>query len=169
MKFKIKTPKNINNIVKFLNLLEKAVKSINLQKVRIKVDPMWSEKLGIMNSPHYEGYILQECGGTEFKVFIINTPSGINPIQTVSKSHLEPIDVETPQEVEKVSKFNGSRLSLFKKHLVEKLKELGKDVESADVQQAISSTDIGFIETYLKQMGLNDEDILNLYRKTLQK
>lgn len=157
--------------MKFLNLLEKAVKSINLQKVRIKVDPMWSEKLGIMNSPHYEGYILQECPGSkmDFKVFIVNTPAGINPIQTVSKANLEPLDVETPQEAEKVSKFNGSRLSVFKKHLVEKLKELGKDVESADVQQAISSTDIGFIETYLKQMGLNDEDILNLYRKTLQK
>lgn len=157
--------------MKFLSLLENAVKSINLQKVRIKVDPMWSEKLGIMNSPYYEGYILQECPNSkmEFKVFFVNTPSGINPIQTVSKSHMEPIDVETPQEVEKTSKFNGSRLSVFKKHLVEKLKELGKDVESADVQQAISSTDIGFIETYLKQMGLNDEDILNLYRKTLQK
>jgi hypothetical protein len=157
--------------VKFLSLLENAVKSINLQKVRIKVDPMWSEKLGIMNSPYYEGYILQECPNSkmEFKVFFVNTPAGINPIQTVSKSHMEPIDVETPQEVEKTSKFNGSRLSVFKKHLVEKLKELGKDVESADVQQAISSTDIGFIETYLKQMGLNDEDILNLYRKTLQK
>ena len=157
--------------MKFLNILENAVKSINLQKVRIKVDPMWSEKLGIMNSPHYEGYILQECPNSkmEFKVFIINTPSGVNPIQTVSKSHLEPIEDETPQEVEKVLKFNGSRLSVFKKHLVEKLKELGKDVDSADVRQAISSTDIGFIETYLKQMGLNDEDILNLYRKTLQK
>jgi len=157
--------------VKFLNLLENAVKSINLQKVRIKVDPMWSEKLGIINSPYYEGYILQECPGSkmDFKVFIVNTPSGINPIQTVHKANLEPIEVETPQEVEKVSKFNGSRLSIFKKHLVEKLKELGKELESPEVSQVIASTDIGFIETYLKQMGLNEEDLLNLYRKTLQK
>ncbi len=155
--------------MKFLSLLEQAVQSTKLQKVRIKVDPVWSEKLGIINSPYYEGYILQECGGTEFKVFIINTPSGINPVQTVSKSNLEPISDENTQETEKTAKFNGSRLSIFKKHLVEKLKELGKDLESADVQQAISSSDISFIETYLKQMGLNDEDILNLYRKTLQK
>lgn len=157
--------------MKFLNLLEKAIRTTKLQKVRIKVDPLWSEKLGIMNSPYYEGYILQECAGstTEFKVFIINTPSGVNPIQTVSKSHMEPIEDENPQEVQKTSKFNGSRLSVFKKHLVEKLKEIGKDLESADVQQVISSNDIGFIETYLKQMNLNDEDILNLYRKTLQK
>jgi hypothetical protein len=157
--------------VKFISLLEKAVQSTKLQRVRIKVDPVWSEKLGIMNSPHYEGYILQECPGSkmEFKVFIVNTPSGIDPVQTVSKAHIEPMDVENSQETEKVSKFNGSRLSVFKKHLVEKLKELGKDLESADVQQTISSNDISFIETYLKQMGLNDEDILNLYRKTLQK
>jgi len=157
--------------VKFISLLEKAVQSTKLQKVRIKVDPVWSEKLGIMNSPHYEGYILQECPGSkmDFKVFIINTPSGIDPIQTVSKAHIEPMDVETPQETEKTTKFNGSRLSTFKKHLVAKLQELGKDIESADVQQVISSNDISFIETYLKQMGLNDEDILNLYRKTLQK
>ena len=157
--------------MKFISLLEKAVQSTKLQKVRIKVDPVWSEKLGIMNSPHYEGYILQECPGgkMDFKVFIINTPSGIDPIQTVSKAHIEPMDVETPQETEKTTKFNGSRLSTFKKHLVAKLQELGKDIESADVQQVISSNDISFIETYLKQMGLNDEDILNLYRKTLQK
>ena len=157
--------------MKFLSLLEQAVKSVNLQRVRIKVDPMWSEKLGIINSPYYEGYILQECPGSkmEFKVFIVNTPSGIDPVQTVSKAHLEPLDVETPQETEKTTKFNGSRLSTFKKHLVAKLQELGKDIESADVQQVISSNDISFIETYLKQMGLNDEDILNLYRKTLQK
>ena len=157
--------------MKFLNLLEKAIGTTKLQKVRIKVDPMWSEKLGIINSPYYEGYVLQECGGspTEFKVFIINTPTGINPIQTVSKSNLEPIEDENAQEVGKATKINSSRLSTFKKHLVEKLKELGKDLESADVQQAITSNDISFIETYLKQMGLNDEDILNLYRKTLQK
>ena len=157
--------------MKFLSLLEQAVKSVNLQRVRIKVDPMWSEKLGIMNSPYYEGYILQECPGSkmDFKVFIVNTPSGIDPIQTVSKFNIEPMDIETPQEIEKTSKFNSSRLSTFKKHLVEKLKELGKDLDSADVQQVISSNEISFIETYLKQMGLNDEDILNLYRKTLQK
>jgi len=157
--------------VKFLNLLEKAIGTTKLQKVRIKVDPMWSEKLGIINSPYYEGYVLQECGGspTEFKVFIINTPTGINPIQTVSKSNLEPVEDENTQETGKATKINSSRLSTFKKHLVEKLKELGKDLESADVQQAITSNDISFIETYLKQMGLNDEDILNLYRKTLQK
>ena len=157
--------------MKFISLLEKAVQSTKLQKVRIKVDPVWSEKLGIMNSPHYEGYILQECPGSkmDFKVFIINTPSGIDPIQTVSKAHIEPMDVETPQEAEKTTKFNGSRLSTFKKHLVAKLQESGKDIESADVQQVISSNEISFIETYLKQMGLNDEDILNLYRKTLQK
>ena len=155
--------------MKFLSLLEQAVQATKLQKVRIKVDPVWSEKLGIINSPYYEGYILQECGGTEFKVFIINTPSGINPVQTVSKSNLEPISDENTQETEKATKFNGSRLSTFKRHLVEKLKELGKDLESADVQQVILSNDISFIETYLKQMGLNDEDILNLYRKTLQK
>lgn len=157
--------------MKFLSLLEKAIGTTKLQKVRIKVDPLWSEKLGIVNSPYYEGYILQECPRShmDFKVFIVNTPAGINPIQTVHKSHLEPVEVETPQEVEKVSKFNGSRLSVFKKHLVEKLKELGKDLESPEVSQVIASTDIGFIETYLKQMGLNEEDLLNLYRKCLQK
>ena len=157
--------------MKFKRLFENAVKSVNLQKVRIKVDPMWSEKLGIMNSPYYEGYVLQECPGSkmDFKVFIVNSPAGIDPIQTVSKAHIEPVEIENQQESEKTTKFNVSRLSVFKKHLVEKLKELGKDLESADVQQAITSNDISFIETYLKQMGLNDDDILNLYRKTLQK
>ena len=158
--------------MKFLSLLEKAVKSTKLQKVRIKVDPVWSEKLGIINSPYYEGYILQECGGTaatEFKVFIINTPSGINPVQTVNKDNIESLVDETPKETEKVGKLNISRLSAFKKNLIAKFQELNKDLESAEVNQILNSNDISFIETILKQMGLSDEDILNLYRKTLQK
>jgi hypothetical protein len=157
--------------VKFLSLLEKAVKSTKLQKVRIKVDPVWSEKLGIINSPYYEGYILQECPRSQmdFKVYIINTPSGINPVQTVNKAHIEPLDQEVTPEAPKNGKLNVSRLSTFKKHLVAKFQELNKDLESAEVNQILSSNDISFIETILKQMGLNDEDILNLYRKTLQK
>jgi len=157
--------------VKFETLLEKAVNSTKLQKVRIKVDPLWSEKLGIINSPYYEGYILQECPGSpmDFKVYIINTPSGINPVQTVNKANIEPLEQETQPETEKTGKLNLSRLSTFKKHLVAKFQELNKDLESAEVNQVLNSNDISFIETILKQMGLNDEDILNLYRKTLQR
>jgi hypothetical protein len=144
---------------------------MNLQRVRIKVDPLWSEKLGIINSPYYEGYILQECPGSkmDFKVYIINTPAGVDPIQNVSGVHLQPVGDENKEETQEPTKINSSRLSKFKKHLMEKLQELGKDLESAEVIQVLKSNDIGFIETYLKQMGLTDDDLLNLYRQTLQK
>lgn len=151
--------------MKFLNICKNVLENKKLQKVRIKVDPMWAEKLGLHNSPNFEGYVLQECA-PEVKVFIVNVPPGYDPVQTVSKDNIE--NVESPVE-EPVTQSNYSKLTLLKKAILDKLIELEKSKEDPEVQQVMSSKDLGFIETYLRQMGLNEEDLLNLYRKCFKR
>lgn len=150
--------------MKFLNLCKNVLEHKKLQKVRIKVDPMWAEKIGLYNSPNFEGYVLQES--PEVKVFIVNVPPGYDPVQTVSKNNIEPIE-EPSQET--VAPGNYSKLTLLKKAILEKLLELNKSKEDPEVQQVMSSKDIGFIETFLRQMGLGEEDLLNLYRKCFKR
>jgi hypothetical protein len=137
-----------------------------LRKVRIKTDPLWAEKLGLYNAPPFEGYVLKEnCGNGMVKIFIVNSPSSISPVQQVPAAAIEPIE----QKQEEPSIKNISRMNLFKKAILLKLKEMGKCEDSPEVAQVINSNDVGFIETYLRQMGLTDEDLLSLYRKCIKR
>lgn len=157
---------SINNSMKFLKSCENLLESKKLQKVRIKVDPVWAEKIGLHNSPNYEGYILQEFAGNELKVFIVNVPPGYDSVQTVNARNIEPI-LDPPSQ--QVSQSNYSKLTLLKKAILDKMVELDKKKDDPDVIQVLNSKDLGFIETFLRQMGLTDEDLLNLYRKCFKK
>ena len=155
--------------MKFFNVFKSVFEDKKLRRVRIKVDPVWAEKLGAYNSPNFEGYILQECheaSGSQFKIFIVNVPPGYNPIQTVNSNNVEEIEAAAPEEVTPV---NYSKLTLLKKAILDKVIEKGKTKDDPDVIQLLNSKDIGFIETFLRQMGLTEEDILNLYRKCFKK
>lgn len=151
--------------MKFLKALDEEFGK-KLKRIRIKTDPLWAEKLGIFNAPSYEGYVLKEnCGNGMVKIFIVNAPAGVSPVQEVPQAALEPEPVAP--EPEKIQ--NVSRLNLFKKAIFLKLKEMGKCEEDPEVAQVINSSDVGFIETYLRQMGLTDEDLLSLYRKCIKR
>jgi hypothetical protein len=155
--------------MKFFNVCDDLLKTKKLQKIRVKVDPAWSKTLGSLYSPSFEGYILGECsgcnGGERLKVFIVNVPPGFSSVQNVPISNIEPLRNE-PQEVQTG---NYSKLTLLKKAILDKMIDMGKDKEDSDVKQVLVSKDIGFIETFLRQMGLTEEDLLNLYRKCFKK
>lgn len=155
--------------MKFLKTCKNVLENKKLQKIRIKVDPMWAEKLGMYNSPNFEGYILEEtplneC--SEVKVFVVNVPPGYDPVQTIKTDNIEQIDSPEP---ENVTPANYSKLTLLKKGILEKMIELGKKKDDPDVLQVLNSKDLGFIETFLRQMKFTDEDLLNLYRKCFKK
>jgi hypothetical protein len=158
--------------MKFFDSCTLTLEGKKLQKVRVKVDPVWAQKLGPYNAPFFEGYILQEQGyfgatnTPEVKVFIVNVPPGYNPIQQVNREFLEPVKEDEPENVP-VS--NYSKLTLLKKAILDKVAEMGKDKDDPGVMQIINSKDIGFIETYLRQLGLTEEDLLGLYRKCFKK
>lgn len=156
--------------MKFLDVFKTVLEDKKLKKVRIKVDPVWAEKLGALYSPNFEGYILQECynnGSPEFKVFIVNIPPGFSPVQSVPAENIENLQDEPPEE--EVTPANYSRLSLLKKAILDKVIEKGKTKEDPDVIQLLNSKDLGFIETFLRQMGFADDDLLNLYRKCFKR
>lgn len=155
--------------MKFLNTCKELLEYKKLQRVRIKVDPVWAEKIGIHNSPNYEGYILQECSGNEVKVFIVNVPPGYDAVQQVDRKNIESIEDTNTQPEQLVPSSNYSKLTLLKKAVLDKVIELGKKKEDPDVIQVLNSKDLGFIETFLRQMGLTDEDLLNLYRKCFKR
>jgi hypothetical protein len=155
--------------MRFLKLCDELLDSKKLQKVRVKVDPVWAERLGTLYSPSFEGYILRECMGGNtptVKVFIVNVPPGYSPVQNVPTDKIEPI--EQPIDTQDTH-INYSKLTLLKKAILDKIKEMGKDPEDSDVKQVLLSKDIGFIETFLRQMGLTEEDLLNLYRKCFKR
>ena len=151
--------------MKFLKSLDKEFGK-KLKRIRIKTDPMWAEKLGLYNAPSYEGYVLKEnYGNGMVKIFIVNAPAGVSPVQEIPQSAVvtEPTKVE-PDKVQYIS-----RLNLFKKAILLKLTELGKCEDDPEVAQVLNSSDVGFIEAYLRQMGLTDEDLLSLYRKCIKR
>lgn len=153
--------------MKFLKSLDEEF-SKKLKKVRIKTDPVWAEKLGLYNAPAFEGYVLHENGENGMvKIFIVNAPASMSPVQEVPQSAVIAEPVSIAPEPEKVQ--NISRLNLFKKAILLKLKDMGKCESDPEVAQVLNSSDIGFIETYLRQMGLNDEDLLSLYRKCIKR
>jgi hypothetical protein len=108
--------------MKFLGICKNVLEHKKLQRVRIKVDPMWAEKLGLHNSPNFEGYVIEE-NAPDIKVFIVNVPPGFDPVQTVSKNNIEQIE-QPPQEV--VPQGNYSKLTLLKKAILDKLMELAR-------------------------------------------
>ena len=127
---------------------------------------MWAEKLGLYNAPSYEGYVLKEnYGNGMVKIFIVNAPAGVSPVQEIPQSAV----VTEPTKVEPDKVQNISRLNLFKKAILLKLTELGKCEDDPEVAQVLNSSDVGFIEAYLRQMGLTDEDLLSLYRKCIKR
>jgi hypothetical protein len=151
--------------MKFLKSLDNELNK-KLKKIRIKTDPLWAEKLGIYNAPAFEGYVLKEnYGNGMVKIFIVNAPAGVNPVQEIPQTAID--NEPSKPEPEKIQ--NVSRLNLFKKAILLKLKEMGKCEDDPEVSQVLNSSDIGFIETYLRQMGLNDEDLLSLYRKCIKR
>lgn len=152
--------------MKFLKALDEEF-SKKLKKVRVKTDPLWAEKLGLYNAPPFEGYVLNECPGM-VKIFIVNNPNGINPVQEVPTAAIEQ-EAPAPAEPDQIAIKNISRLNLFKKAIISKLKDLGKCETDPEVAQIVNSNDVGFIESYLRQIGLNDEDLLQLYRKCIKR
>lgn len=152
--------------MKFLNSLKSELGK-KLKMVRVKTDPLWAEKLGLFNAPSFEGYVLNEnLGNGMVKIFIVNAPSSMNPVQQIPASAIEP-EIQSKPEEQQIK--NVSRMNLFKKAILLKIKEMGKCEADPEVAQILNSNDVGFIESYLRQMGLNDEDLLSLYRKCIKR
>ena len=143
----------------FDTILTECLKSKGLRYIRFKVDPTLNR--GFEESESYEGFILHElnneaCGGPMaggippmLKILI---PGGAMPgIFDVKKPVITP------------SKPNA--IKMFKKFIA---KKLSKQLDNKELEQIKNTDNIDDIEQYLKQGGLTDNDIMNLYKKVLK-
>ena len=143
----------------FDSILTECLKSKGLRYIRFKVDPTLNR--GFEESESYEGFVLHElsteaCGGPMVNgvppLLKVLMPGGSMPgIFNVKKP------VITPNK--------PGAVKLFKKFIA---KKLNKQLDNKVMEQIKNTNDIDDIEVYLKQGGLSDNDIMNLYKKVLK-
>ena len=117
----------------------------NLKLIRVKVDPIFSSYEHFRNVNSYEGYVLEET--PEILKIMLAEPS--LPVINIPK----------------ISIVGDEILNSFKDHLLNTI-DISED--EALFGQIVNSTCLGDIETFLKQSGYNDIDLVDLYRNYIE-
>ena len=129
--------------MKFDQLVENTAKTQNLKRIRIKFDPLNKEHDAFKAYSGYEGYVLQECGGS-VSIVVMQPAQDMNPM------------VELPASM--VAAPINNSLKGLKAFILQKL--------GAPAGEMIANlADIVAIETILKDNGLNDMHIKDLYKE----
>ena len=134
-------------------IIEKTLKESKLKRVRIKVDPSELAVFGYENVSSFEGYILEE-GLATVRVFLVGVPKGIDPIQTVDKKHVT--TVEPPPIPPKFLE--------FKSRILQQLEKQGIQKDSPQYTQIQNCNNPEFIDSYLRELKLDDKKIAELYK-----
>jgi len=134
--------------VKYNQILEECLKNLtSLQRIRIKTDPKALHKEGRPeNCPAYEGYILEE-GLTKVKILVLPPDLSIEEIPTDL--------IEFIADKEKNDAFSD-----LKNYAIQKL---NLQEGNPSICQLQSSNNIDELEVFLKQAGLDEQDIADLY------
>jgi hypothetical protein len=134
---------------RFNKFLENAFRTVNLRKVRLKVDPAYCEKGEISKFQGYEGFIIAE-DGVNAKMYFEEIDGGL-----VATIPCGMIDVESG--LTKLEKFKLNVLVFLKE-------EKGMKFDSPLVQLVMNSSNIQMLESFLKDNGCTDQDLLDIYR-----
>lgn len=138
--------------MKFNRILEQYVKeSEALTRIMLKVDPVNSVNKDYRDFDGYEGYILKE-NNNKWSVLFENIDI---PVMDVPFSVVKVVDIPCDET------FNNVRM--FGLKAIEERK--GLTMEIINKIQACNSID--FLEQYLKEEGLNDSEIKDVYKKAL--
>ena len=138
--------------MKFNRILEQYVKeSEALTRIMLKVDPANSINKDYRDLDGYEGYILKE-NNNKWSVLFENIDM---PVMDVPFSIVKVVDIPCDET------FNNVRM--FGLKAIEERK--GLTMEIINKIQACNSID--FLEQYLKEEGLNDSEIKDVYKKAL--
>jgi len=137
-------------------LIENTLRNSKLKRVRVKVDPSELAVFGYENVCSFEGYVLEECG-TSVKVYMLNVPKEIDPVQDVEKKHVTPIE-EPPLP---------TSFKNVKSKIIEALKKQGIDQTVPQIKQIENSNSLDFIETFLRELKFDEKKISDLYKAVL--
>lgn len=130
--------------------IEETFKRSSLKRIRIKVDPRQLVNQGFEHCDSFEGYVLEECGN-ELKVYILNTPPGIEPVQMVDKKNTDEIENTT---------FNKDRLLKI-------LDMLNLPEGTPGVEQIKNTNDPEFIVKYFNDLPVDKDKLLDVLKAVL--
>jgi len=139
---------NINNIVKYTNLILENLKKTGLKKVLIKVDPIFANKLDFSKATSYEGYVLHESSGM-LKILVIPDSITLDDI---------------PEEIiEYIANDGGEQNNVdvwedFKAYVIKVVADI-KGACDPIIEQIKNSSNLEEIKTFLKQGGFDEEDL----------
>lgn len=142
---------NINNYVKFRQIIEESLNKTALKRVRIKVDPAKiSTEHDLSKVDGYEGYILAEGVGT-LKILVLSPEMTVNDIPEEF--------IEAIAEDDKLETFEE-----LKNYILSEMLKSGTQEGDPILCNVASSNNLCDIETFLKQKGFTDEKLAQLYR-----
>jgi len=142
---------NINNYVKFSQIIEESLQKTALKRIRIKVDPAKiSAEQDLSKVDGYEGYILAEGVG-KLKILVLSPDM---PIEEIPLEFIEAI-----AEDDKLETFEE-----LKSFILSEMLRCGTQEGDPILCNVASSNNLSDIETFLKQKGFTDENLSNLYK-----
>lgn len=136
--------------MKYNRVILESLQKVSLKKVRIKVDPISvSQSVDLSNCNGYEGYVLAEDQKFTKVLVVVPDHEGNMSVMDIPNEHLE-----------KLVNINDNLKSL-KEFILLSLDVAIDDPLCQNLQTAESIDDV---EVFLKDRGLADEDITNLYK-----
>lgn len=136
--------------MKYDFIIEQSLKTTSLKRVRIKVDPISVHQSNdLSNCNGYEGYVLAEDQENTKVLVITPNQDGSMSVMEIPNEHLE-----------KYANITNNLVSL--KNFI--LLALDISIDDPLIQQLHAAESIDDIEVFLKDRGLSEEDIVNLYK-----
>lgn len=136
--------------MKYNQIISENIERMNLKKVRIKVDPaIVGISKDLSNCNGYEGYVLAE-DEKSLKILVINPDlQGDTSVMNIP-----------PEYLEKLANINDN-LNALKEFII---LALGVSADDPIIHQLAASESIDDVEVFLRDKGLTDEDIVDLYK-----
>ena len=136
--------------MKYNQIISENIERMNLKKVRIKVDPaIVGISKDLSNCNGYEGYVLAE-DEKSLKILVINPDlQGDTSVMNIP-----------PEYLEKLANINDN-LNALKVFII---LALGVSADDPIIHQLAASESIDDVEVFLRDKGLTDEDIVDLYK-----
>ena len=145
---------NINNNVKYNDLILESLKKTALKRIRIKVDPaLVSAEADFSKVDGYEGYVLEEGKG-HLKILVLSPEMSI-----------EDLPVEIIQAIADEADYDS--FCLYKAFLIRTLIKDGYADNDPILTQIQSSNCINDIEVLIKQYGYSGDRLAEIYKKFL--
>lgn len=136
--------------MKYNQIILESLQKVSLQKVRIKVDPISvSQNADLSSCDGYEGYVLAEDQGVTKVLVVVPDYEGNMSVMDIPNEHLV-----------RLANINDNLNSL--KEFISLTLDVAMDDPLNQVLQAAESIDD--VEVFLKDRGLSDDDISEIYK-----